>query len=375
MSVPSPCGLAISSVTSDGRFLYALQPDRKTVYRLDLCANILCTFKTSRKYLSIHYCGGKFYAVAEGDGTRIYVLSHCFNETGSFEVTICERTVPSRSSWCNSPATQLLFIGPFGECNNAECMLTLSGRHELFLASTNGRLVSRLSDSGRKLTYTAVAENSGILYEGLESTVSSQTFIRATLLSTEQTITHRLPFGYKVKGFFCHGGVLYAFITKNSFHAYIAAVNTFVSGGILGGEIISIPESRGETSCCEESCDFGPRNSKCGCNSACCSCSGVSSDSTQFCESAVSGDSTNGAECDISELCRLFNCLKKYCKENGCSCSNGTCTLGTTTGGCCNSGNFTCSCFPQCCCNEAAVCPESCLPQPILPESQTGKCE
>lgn len=365
MTIPSPCGLAITSVTSDGNYLYALQPDRKTVYKLDACGRILCTFKTGRKFLSIHYCGTKFYAVAEGDGRRIYILSSCFNEQGFIEPSLSESTCYPSGSSCISPATELLFIGPSGDCRSSDCMLSIANRTSSYIATVQGRIISKISDSGRNLYYTAIAENSGVLYEGLESSISSQTFIRATLLSSGQTKVQRLPFGYRVRGFFCYGGVLYAFITKNSFHAYIAAICTFVSGGVLGGEIISLPESPYETSCCDESCNFGPKNSKCNCFSGCSTCSQVSSNSTDFCDDAVSGDSTENGECDINELCRLYNCLKLLCKDTAVSGSSCGCT--NTQGACCNSGNLSCTRFPQCCCNEGSVGGDSCLPLPTCP--------
>jgi len=369
MSIPSPCGLSISSVTSDGQYLYALQPDRRTVYKLDVCARVICVFKTTRKFLSIYYCGGRFYAVAESERTRIYLLSPCFNEQGYIEISFPQNITQTccQGAFCNSPSTELIFIGPVGNCNDSDCMLAVANLAYSYIASDRGRIISQLSNAGQNLYYTAIAENSGILYEGLESTVSSQTFIRATLLSTGQTKVQRLPFGYRVRGFFCYGGVLYAFITKNGFHAYVAAICTFVSSGILGGEILSLGESPNDTSCCEESCNFGPCNSKCNCTSAgCTSCSGVSSNQTEMCNNAVSGDSTENTDCNIDELCRIFNCIKNLCENSNCK-NNNTVSGCNTNGNCCETGNLNCTCFSQCCCSDNAVSGDNCLPLPVCP--------
>ena len=103
MTIATPCGLAVTSLTSDNEYLYALQPDRKTVYKLDTCGRILCTFKLCRKYNRIHYCGGKFYATVSGEQTRIYTLNKCFNETGYISPDFshnCGRE-PNHSCECN----------------------------------------------------------------------------------------------------------------------------------------------------------------------------------------------------------------------------------------------------------------------------------
>jgi hypothetical protein len=252
-------------------------------------------------------------------------------------------------------------------------MLAVANLYSSFITTNRGRIISQLSSAGRNLYYTAIAENSGVLYEGLESLTSSQTFVRATLLSTGQTKVQRLPFGYKVRGFFCHNGILYAFITKNGFHAYIAAVNTYVSSGMLMGEIIDLCESPYETSCCDESCSFGSCKSRCNCTGASCSSCGVSSNQTEMCDNAVSGDSTDNPECNIDELCRIYNCIKDLCKNSNCT---GNCsTLGTNTNGtCCDSQNFNCSCYPQCCCNDN-ICPENCMPLPAYLNLQNDLCQ
>ena len=385
LTIPSPCGLAISSVTSDGEFLYALQPDRKTVYKLDVCGRIICTFSLSRKYTSIHYCSnGRFYAAAENTPDRIYILNKCFVETGfiepDFSSSNCNCSALSTCS-CEG-ASKKLITGPAGDCNDTNCMLTIATAATAYAADQNGRLLAPLSSSGRSNSYTSIAENSGILFEGLESTSSSQTCIRATLLSTGQTKIQRLPYGYRIRSFFCYGGHLYVFFTKNSFHGYIAPVCIFVSGSVLCGEILSVPENSCDDSCAAESCSC---NSSCNCTV--CNSSQVSSNQTQMCtNTAVSGDSTQD-DCNVDELCKLFNCIKKLCKNNcgtsvggytcGCSgctsCGNScgnSCVSGCSTGNGCCSGNLNCSCYPKCTCTDSDADADSCLPLPPCPPNQ-----
>lgn len=413
MTLPSPCGLALSSVTSDNEFIYALQPDRRTVYKMDACGEILCVFKLQRKYTAIHYCvygNGRFFATADGERFRIYILSKCFREIGYIEPDISDSGMNSgcgcgcggggrsvagdgAGSGCgcggNLGLRTTLFIGPAGDCSGRDndCVLAVANLSASFAVSPSGRVLSRLGSAGRNQYYTAIAENGGILYEGLESRLSPQTFVRATLLSTGQTKVQRLPFGYRVRSFFCYGGRLYAFITKNSYHAYIAAVCTFVSGDVLGGEIIGLPESPYDNNCCEESCNFG-KHSVCVCGSG---CGGVSTNQTEMCDNAVSGDTTES--CDVDELCRLYNCLKILCKDkkhDGCSCGGGcSCGCGgnhggcgcghhdkggvmgeyetSYDGGCCENGTLSCNCYRKCRCTENDVDSENCLPLPPCP--------
>ncbi len=396
LTIPSPCGLAISSVTSDGEFLYALQPDRKTVYKLDVCGRIICIFKLSRRYTSLHYCSnGRFYATSENEPNRIYILNRCFAETGfiepDFSASNCSCNCTSQSVCGNT--RRLLFIGPAGDCNDTNCMLTVATATTAYAADQNGRLLANLSSAGRNNSYTAIAENGGILFEGLESTSSPQTYIRATLLSTGQTKVQRLPYGYRIRSFFCYGGYLYVFFTKNSFRGFVAPICLFVSNGVLCGEIIALPESPYDSDCADESC-----NCTCLCKCTACDSSHVSSNQTGMCsDSSVSGDSTTD-DCNIDELCKLFNCIKKLCKTNcssnnagcacGCSCNNGcygggsngcvngctngcgnSCVSGCNTGNCCCSGNLNCSCFPQCTCADSDIGGDSCLPLPACPQN------
>ena len=391
MTIPSPCGLAISSVTSDNEYLYALQPDRKTIYKLDTCGGIICVFKLQRKYTAIHFCGnGQFFATADGERSKIYILNKCFRETGYIEPDFSDNGYTDNRYSCgcstgNSGLRTTLFTGPAGDCRDQNCMLTIANLYSSYASSAQGRILSHLSNSGKNQYYTAIAENNGILYEGLESRLSPQTFIRATLLSSGQTKVQRLPFGYRVRSFFCFGGRLYVFITKNSYHGYVAAVCTFINNGMLQGDIIALPDSPYDNNCCEESCSFG-RCSSCRCGSS--SCSGVSTNQTELCDNAVSGDSTEA--CDVDELCRLYNCLKLLCKDKGnscggscgcsCGCGNGChCGCGgvlgeyetSYNGGCCESGNLSCTCYPTCGCNEIATDPDNCLP---LPDCPPGTC-
>lgn len=385
MTIPSPCGLSVTSVTSDNMYLYALQPDRKTVYKLDVCGRIICVFKVSRRYDSIYSCGnGRFYATAYGERNRIYILSRCFNETGYIE----PETQNTNSCICNScgnsscaNAVNTLFIGPSGSCTDtSSCMLTVADLYNSYIVSSAGRTIAHIGSAGRNLYYTAIGENNGILYEGLESRVSSQTFVRATVLDSGQTKVQRLPFGYRVRSFFCYGGRLYAYITKNSFHGYVAAICTFLCNGTLCGDIIGLPDSPYDTNCCEESCNFGACSS-CGCGTTSCSC-GVSSNQTEMCSNNVAGESTDTSEtCSIDELCRIYNCIRALCKDRGeCGvCGTGTggcgnsctggcsgCVSGSTAGasGCCD-GNLSCKCYPTCNCSEnGGVGSENCLPLP-----------
>ena len=383
MTIPSPCGLAITSVTSDNQYLYALAPDRKTVYKLDTCGRIICVFKLTQKYNRIHYCGGRFYATVSGETTRIYVLNGCFTETEYISPDFpCEPTCTDNCSnrGCRCPGIRELFIGPSGNCNEGTCMLVIATPQNSYVANSNGKILSSLSYAGRNKNYTAVAENNGILFEGLESTTSNSSYIRATLLATGQTKLQRLPCGYKVKGFFCYDRRLYAFITKNAFHAYVAAICVFVSSGVLCGEILSLPEDADCENCFDESCG-------CRCESTSCGC--VSSNQSDFCDSAVSGDSTDGGacDCDVDELCRLFNCIKKLCKNRPSSCACGSCVNGcgcgygnsqgcgcacgdnTANGGCCNGGTLSCTSFPQCNCNDSDADSDNCLPMPVCPDN------
>lgn len=376
MSIPSPCGLAITSVTSDNNYLYALQPDRKTVYKLDVCGRIICVFKLTRRFSGIHYCGGRFYAVSNS-GSPIYILNKCFSEIGSFSTEL-----PADNNCallCGSNAVRGgLFIGPSGTCVDTDCILTVATCTALYIITPSGRIISRSGFAGNRLYYTAVAENNGILYEGLESRTSEQNFVRATLISTGQSKLQRLPYGYRVRSFFCYGGRFYAFITKNSYHAYVAAVCTYIYDDMLGGEIIALPDTSASDSCCEESCNFG-KHSKCTCGSTCASCSqcsGISSNQTEMCDNAVSGESTDTTDCDITELCRIFNCIKKLCGNVGgcnscgnCNCNNtaGCTSCGNTTGACCPNGTLNCTCFPQCDCDDSDIGGIGCLPLPPCP--------
>ncbi len=387
MTIPSPCGLAITSVTSDNQYLYALQPDRKTVYKLDVCGRIICVFKLTRKYTSVYYCGGRFYATTSCNPERIYILNKCFNETGYTDIEFpCEPVCADSCTKSCGCTENTLFVGPAGDCSNTcRCMLSVANSKNSYLADRNGRLFKSLSAAGKNKKYTAIGENDGILFEGLESTSTSSTFIRATLLSSGQTKLMRLPFGYKVKGFFCYGGRLYAFITKNSFHAYVAAICVYLSDGILCGEILSLPDSSDSESCFDESCGCTRCNGS-SCSSNTCGC--VSSNQSDFCDNLVSGDSTDTDDCDVEELCRLFNCIKKLCKNNSNSCQNcGSCSCqndnncqngcGNTCGctscgntcGCCDGGTLSCTCFPQCSCTESDADSDNCLPLPVCPDN------
>lgn len=393
MTVPAPCGLAVTSVTGDGEYLYALQPDRKTVYKLDVCGRILCTFKIARRYLSLHYCGNRrFYATAEREGRRIYVLSNCFREIGAIEPPFDDRTENGAS--CRRAAPQL-FVGGAGDCGDNDCMLTAATRNDCYAVTPNGRIVERLSSAGRERTYTAVCENNGILYEALESRTTALSCVRATLLANGENKVKHLPYGYRVRSFFCHGGYLYVYFTKNGYHGYIAAVCTFASNGTLAGDLFDLPDDGG---CDGEDCRW---ESCRGFSDSCGSGSyGVTSLQTDLCDNAVGGDSTetgngNGSDCDSEELCRLYRCLKKMCRPNrppmtggGCggSCGgNGSCggSCGNRPyppfgndfdndfevdydGGCCENGTLSCSRYPRCRCNENDVSgdSESCLPLP-----------
>lgn len=369
LPIPSPCGLPITSVTSDNTYLYALQPDRKTIYKLDACGRIICVFKTSRKYISIHYNPtGMFFAVAEGEKYKLYILNKCFEETGSVETNLPSNNCSlsqNASSGCRSGcgcASNRLFVGPFG-CSTPEGFMTVSDLYTAASVNPAGRTVSVLGEAGRNLYYTAAAQKDGILYEGLESRISPQTYIRATLLSNGMTKVQRLPYGVRVQSFFCYGGVVYAFITKNSYHAYVAAICTFVNNGYLCGEILAIPESPYEDNCCEQSCAVGGCHSKCTCSGGC----GCTSVSTNNCDTDVSGSQTEN-DCDVDELCRIFNCLKRLCKKHpgGCSCGGNNCGCG----GCANNdsagcdGTLNCTCYPRCKCEAGGSAGETCLPLP-----------
>ncbi|MBR5527642.1 MAG: hypothetical protein IKV97_01470 [Clostridia bacterium] len=373
MSIPAPCGLAITSVTSDDKYLYALQPDRKTVYKLDVCGRIICVFKVSRKLSGLHYCSGRFYATSQNSNT-IYIFSKCFSETGAFIPNVPDDL--RCAALCAGGGIQGgLFIGPAGNCNNSDCLLSFATCSASYFLTPSGRTLSEAGTSGNRLYYTAVAENNGVLYEGLESATSEQTFVRATLLSSGQSKLQRLPFGYRVRSFFCYGGRFYAFVTKNSYHAYVAAVCTYIYDGVLGGEIIALPDDSFAESCCEESCSCG-KHSKCNCASAgssCSSCGGVSSNNSTICGNSVSGESTDTARCDINELCRIFSCIKKLCASNsvgGCGTyGNNSCNgVGGIQGGaCCPDGTLSCTCYPLCECDDSETGGIGCLPLPECP--------
>jgi len=375
LPIPSPCGLAISSVTGDGKNLYALQPDRKTVYKLDECGRIICVFKTTRRYTSIHYCGdGRFYAVNDCTKNIIYILNKCFAEVGISRIEFpdgcnnaCRNTPCGTANGIN--------IGPSGSCGDAGCIIAAATKTDSYAVTPGGRIISALGSAGQNFYYTAIAENNGILYEGLESRYGNSTYVRATLLTTGQSKLQQLPFGYRVRSFFCHGGRFYAFVTQNSYHAYVAAVCTYIYSGVLGGEIIALPDVSGSESCCEESCNFGT-NSKCTCGAvASCGACGVSSNQTEMCNNAVSGESTENTDCDVDELCRLFNCIKKLCSGNSCNqCGSNTCGCGTQNGcgnvnggQCCPDGTLNCTCFPTCECDNTDVGGITCLPLPPCP--------
>lgn len=389
MTVPAPCGLAVTSVTGDGEYLYALQPDRKTVYKLDPCGRILCTFPLSRRYIGLHYCGNRrFYATAEQDGRRLYLLNGCFRELGSIEPSFDERSEAGAS--CRRAAQQL-FVGGAGDCGDNNCMLTVATRSDCYAVAPNGRILDRLSSAGRGSMYTAVCENNGILYEALESRTAAQCCVRATLLAGGDVKTKRLPYGYRVRSFFCHGGYLYVYFTKNGYHGYIAAVCTFPSGGTLAGDIFDLPDSGCENDdCATESCH--------GFSGSCCTSGsfGVTEVQTSLCNSQTAGESAT-SDCDVDELCRLYQCLKDLCRSGrppmscgghgscGTSCG-GSCgtSCGTScthrprppfgeiefeteyNGGCCEGGTLSCHCFPRCRCNENDISgeTESCLPLP-----------
>ncbi|MBE6571360.1 MAG: hypothetical protein E7656_03880 [Ruminococcaceae bacterium] len=373
LAIPSPCGLKISSVTSDGEYLYALQPDRKTVYKLDVCGRIICVFKLPRRYTGLHYCRqGRFYATAE-NCSRIYILNKCFSQIGFVEPDFspCSCSCTCTAGTCGA-RQENIFVGPSGDCEGNSCLLAVANSTNAYASDSNGRLIANLASAGRNNVYTAIGENNGILYEGLESTKSAQTYIRATLLSTGSVKVQRLPYGYRIRSFFCYGGYLYAFFTKNSFHAYVAPICTFISNGTICGEIIPIPDSPYDSDCTDESC--GKR-----CDTACgCTTCGVSSNNSNLCpDSSVSGDST-GNDCDVEELCKLFNCIKKLCKGSSCgntcgncggNCGCSSCVSGdSTAGGCCD-GNLNCSCFPTCSCTDSDTGGENCLPLPPCPNT------
>lgn len=373
LALPSPCGLAISSVTSDGEFLFALQPDRKTVYKLDVCGRIICVFKLSRRYTGLHYCPqGRFFATAE-NCAGIYILNKCFAQVGFVEPNFSACPCGGNCGVQACAARQEnVFVGPSGDCGTASCLLTVANKTNAYASDAGGRLIANIANAGRNNEYTAIAENNGIVYEGLESTKSAQTYIRATQLSTGYAKVQRLPYGYKVRSFFCYGGYLYAFFTKNSFHAYLAPICTFIANGTLCGEILPLPDNPFEGDCTDESCGLG------GNSASCCTGCGVSSNNSALCpESSVSGDSTEN-DCDVQELCKLFNCIKRLCKNTSCgnvcgdcggNCGCKNCVSGdNTAGGCCN-GNLNCTCFPTCACTETDVGGESCLPLPPCPNT------
>ena len=396
MTVPTPCGLAVTSVTSDNEFLYAWQPDRRTVYKMDACGRILCVFKLSRRYSTLHYCANRrFYATADGERRKIYVLNSCFKEIGSIEPDFDERDPVTDS--CRRAEYQL-FVGGAGDCRDPNCMLTAATLTDCYAVTPNGRILDKLSNTARGSRYTAVCENNGILYEATECSVNRSNCVRATLLSTGDTKTQRLPFGFKIRSFFCYNGYLYAYLTKNSYHGYIAAVCTFPNNGYIAGDILDLPEDSCEcTSCEEETC----RGFSCSCSSGC----SVTSVQTELCDNPISGDSTE-KDCDVDELCRLYHCLKKLCGSGranfGCgiggigtggSCGGSSC--GGSCGGCghhrpggcgnhrpprdnvfefeaeydgacCSEGTLSCSCYPRCRCNEndADDDTNTCLPLP-----------
>lgn len=367
MQIPSPCGLAVTSVTGDGTYLYALQPDRKTVYKMDVCGRILCSIRLAKKYTALFRCGNRIFAAAEGERTRIFVLNRCFAETGSFEPDFprdAVRTAPDAGIGFETT----LFFGPSGSCETVrqDTMFSLATLSESFTATADGRLMGRLGTAGRNRFYTAIAENDGIVYEGLESTFSPQTYIRATLRTSGASKVQRLPYGWRVRSFFCDHGRLYAFLTKNSYHGYIAAVCTYAQKDALFGEILNLPDSPYDTEgCCEESCAgsrFGARHSACGCGASC--GNSVSTNQTELCGgTAVSGDSTGTDECDVDELCRLYGCLKRLC-------GNGSSVAGEASGnaGCSGCGTLACTCtqYPNCRCDDVEADREegSCLPLP-----------
>lgn len=377
LSLPTPCGIALSSVTSDGRYLFALQPDKRVVYKLDSCARIICTYKICRRFTGITYCDGLFYAVCDGDSNRIYTLNSCFREIGSF--------VPSLFSPYNLPlgvSQSTLSIGPYGSCEGGCCSsLAVASLTDAFSVNGEGSVISRLSSSGRNLYYTAIAVNNGIVLEGLESRSSSQTFVRAFDPCDGSSRTVRLPQGYRLRSFLCFDGRPYAFITKNGFHGYIAAVCVSKNGSEICGSIIELPGNV-DGECCEESCNvrnlFG-RNGGCSCGSVSCSaCEGASSNQSQ-----VQSETTGNAECDIDELCRIYNCIKNLCQQYDsqgvCGCSTGNCSCNSNCNNNCNCNNSTCTCctngcgkqecYPQCPCDEGEVSPENCLPLPSCPQN------
>ena len=191
MTIPAPCGLAITSVASDNMYLYALQPDRKTVYKLDVCGRIICIFKLSRRYESIYICGnGRIFATVAGEKNKIYTLSRCFSESGyiypSFPCS-CNCGNVMNGCGCNQNYGGIT-IGPSGNCNDTQsCMFTAASGESAYILSADGRIISNVGTAGRNLVYTAIGESDGVLYEGLESCIYSQTFVRATVLSTCQT--------------------------------------------------------------------------------------------------------------------------------------------------------------------------------------------
>lgn len=411
MTIPAPAGLAVTSVTSDNEFLYAWQPDRKTVYKLDACGRILCIFKLTRRYITIHYCGNRrFYATADGERRRIFILNSCFKEIGSVEPDFEERCRDSGS--CRRIENQL-FVGGAGDCCERDCMLTAATLTDCYAMTPNGRLVSKLSSAGRNLFYTAVFENNGILYEGLECRSSSFSCVRATLLSTGDVRTQRLPFGFRVRSFFCYDGRLYVYLTKNSFHGYVAAVCTFPNNGVIAGDIIDLPENSCECmTCCEESCGMLDHHGSCSCGGTGVTCCSVSTNQTEMCNNPVGGESLK--DCDIDELCRLYHCLKLLCRGKrpqggSCGCSScggghhhGGCSCGghghrpphgclpetfetAYDGPCCEGGTLTCTCYPHCQCEENGdvesgnclplPCPDRypCPPCPPCPPCDNGK--
>lgn len=377
LTLPTPCGLAISSVTSDGEYLYAVQPDRNTVYKLDVCGRIICVFKLSRKYICIHYCSGKFYATTKEDTRKIYILNKCFREISTVSPEFscsCNQcnSCNSCASTRNNRTSEYIITGPSGDCTTLDCMLTIVKSGNVYAADSRARPIAIIRSCVTSGSYTAVSENNGVLYEAIEKNDGCGDIVRATLLSDGQSKVMRLPFGFKIRSFFCYGGYLYAFFTKNSFHGFIAPICTFIVGGNLCGEIISLPDSEDGLNCFNESC-----GTSCSDSCSSCNCSNVSSNQTEMC-SSVSGDSTDADDCDIRELCRLFDCIKKLCKNNtcagscngGCNCcgSNcGSCVSGDSVGGCGCGGNLSCHCYPECDCPESEVGGDSCLPLPPCP--------
>ncbi len=378
LTIPFPCGLTISSVTSDGKFLYALQPDRKTVYKLDVCGRILCTFKLNRKYIQIHFSPTNdiFYAVSDFDKTKIFLLNQCFNEIGSVEPDVNEGPCSCVQN------SELLFVGGFGTCSGSE-QLTIATKNESYAADLSGNVLGKIGSSGRNFNYTAIFENNGYLYEGLESRYGPSNFVRATSIGMRNSKLQRLPQGFKVRSFFCYDGRLYAYVVKNGFHGYVAAVCTSFSDSGYAGNVIYIPDN-GNEDCLAESCRNScfPRGSTSCSSSGCVSCSGVSSNQYDFCESSVQGTQTSNESCDIDEICRIFNCLlnlcgnKNTCSSRGCSCSS----CGNNDDEFCSDvssddcESLSCRKFKKCRCDLNPEFTGNCLPLPPCPSSAETCC-